>query len=219
VSAASIVPVRMKRQPILGIVIDAMSTPDQPLPPPKEPHKNSGTLLAAIVIAVVLMGIGCAGVCAGFLYYAVPRARVAMQQANLRVPSVAIGSSPNDWMETRTLSQIYTTGLAAVVENKDVIKTLGEPVVTDLEAAELFRRTDTSEGALSDIILGAAPPGGGPPGSGPEQIEFDISGPKGTAVVTVTAAGPQNLTKITVTLEDGSTIDVPPPEPQPFIVR
>lgn len=194
-----------------------MSNPDQPLPPPKEPRRDSGTLLAAIVIAVVLMAIGCAGVCAGFLYYAVPRARTAMRQANLRVPGVAIAPPVNDWMETRTLSQIYTTALAAVVENKDVINALGEPIVTDLEAEELYRRTDAGvagEGALEEVILGS-----GPPGSGPEQIEFDISGPKGAAVVAVSAAGPGSITKITVMLDDGATIDVPPPEQQPFIVR
>jgi len=178
-----------------------MSTAGQPLPPPKEPRRNSGTLLAAIVIAVLLMLLGCAGACAGVLYLAVPRARVALEAADVEIPGITVQSPVNDWMMTRTLSQIYTTSLAAVVSNKDVIERLGEPVMADLEAEDLYRRKNT--GAL---------------GSG-EEISFDITGPRGKGVVTVTAYGAENIAKITVAFEDGSSIDLPLPEPLPFIVR
>jgi len=178
-----------------------MSTSGQPLPPPKEPRRNSGTLLAAIVIAVLFMALGCAGACAGVLYLALPRARVALEAADIEVPGITVQPEMNDWMATRTLSQIYTTSLAAVVTNISVIEHLGEPVMADIEAEELYRRKNT--GAL---------------GSG-EEISFDIKGSKAKGVVTVTAIGAENITKITVTFEDGSSVDLPLPEPQPFIVR
>lgn len=178
-----------------------MSNPSEPLPPPKEPRRNSGTLLAAIVIAVVLMAIGCAGVCGGFLYFAAPQARQAMRQANLPVLRVPGRPDPNDWMTTRTLSEIYTNSLAAIAEHKPVTDALGIPVVPDLQADEIFRNT------------------GDPLSRQGQSIEFDIQGPDGTAVVAVSAINPESITEIIVTLEDGSTIVVPPPEPKPFVVR
>jgi Cytochrome oxidase complex assembly protein 1 len=185
-------------------MVVCMSDPSQPIPPPKEPRKQSGTLLAAIVIAVVLMMFGCGGACAGFLYLTVPQARQAMRDANLPFPEIAVAPAQNDWMTTRILSEVYTRALAVVVADKQVIERLGEPVLTDIEADELYRRTDM--GALS--LDG-----------GEKEIQFDIKGPKGTGVVAVMSQGQTNITKITVTFGDGSSIDIPPPQPQPLMVR
>ena len=184
-----------------------MTTPTEPLPPPKEQRRNSGTLLAAIVIAIVLMAIGCAGACAGFFYFATPRVQVALQRANVRLPdvglpNVAARQDANDWMTTRMLSEVYTRSLAVVVANKEVIERLGEPLQTDIEAEELYRR----------INIGAFDNRG-------ETIEFDILGSKGKGVVTVESKDQVNIEKITVKFDDDSTLEVPPPDPMPFNLR
>lgn len=184
-----------------------MSTPTEPLPPPKEQRRQSGTLLAAIVIAVVLMAIGCAGACAGFFYFATPRVQVALQQANVRLPdiglpNVAARQDANDWMATRMLSEVYTKALAVVVADKRVIERLGDPLQTDIEAEELYRR----------INSGAFDAKG-------ETIEFDILGSKGKGVVTVESKDQVNIEKVTVKFDDDTTIEVPPPEPMPFMLR
>ena len=184
-----------------------MSSPTPPVPPPKEPPRQSGTLLAAIVIALVLMVIGCAGACAGFFYFATPQARRALENANARLPDlglpkVSMPSTANDWMATRMLTEVYTKALTAVTADKDVRERLGEPLLTDLEAEDLYRRTNTGE---------LSPAG--------EAIEFDILGPKGKGVVTVESKDQANIAKITVKFDDGTKIEVKPPEPQPFMVR
>jgi hypothetical protein len=184
-----------------------MSDPTQPLPPPKESSRNSGTLLAAIVIAVVLMVIGCAGACGGFFYFATPRMQAALEQANaqlpnLGLPNVAMQQDVNDWMTTRTLTEVYTRALAAVVADKNVIERLGDPLQTDIEAEDLYRR----------INAGAFDTSG-------ETIEFDVLGSKGKGVVSVESKDQVNITKITVTAGDGTKLDVPAPEPQAFMIR
>jgi Cytochrome oxidase complex assembly protein 1 len=184
-----------------------MSDPSQPLPPPKEPSRNSGTLLAAIIIAVVLMVIGCAGACAGFFYLATPRVQVALQQANVQLPDLGLPSVPmpstaNDWMTTRMLTEVYTKALWAVTADKNVIERLGDPLQTDIEAEDLYRRINTGTFDMAG-----------------ETIEFDILGSKGKGIVTVESKDQVNITKITVTLDDGSKLEVEPPEQQLFIVR
>jgi hypothetical protein len=184
-----------------------MTTPTEPLPPPKEQRRHSGTLLAAIVIALVLMIIGCAGACAGFFYLATPQAKKAMEQANVRLPDLGLPNvtaqqNVNDWMTTRMLSEVYTRSLAVVAANKAVIERLGEPLQTDIQAEELYRRINT--GAFDQTG---------------ETIEFDILGSKGKGIVTVESKDQVNIEKITVRFDDDTTIEIPPPDPMPFNLR
>ena len=111
-------------------------------------------------------GLGCAGACAGVLYLATsPRSRGSGSRPDIEVPGITVQPPDvNDWMTTRTLSQVYTSSLAAVVANKAVIERLGEPVLTDLEAEELYRRKPGDGGAskLSLILKGRREPASSP---------------------------------------------------------
>jgi hypothetical protein len=102
------------------------------------------------------------------------------------------------------LTRVYTTALDAVVADKRVIARLGDPVEPDIESDKLFRRERTGMMTSED-----------------ETFEYDISGPKGKAVVRVVSSGgavPSTgrrglwlAKEITVKLNDGTTIDVPSP--------
>jgi hypothetical protein len=117
-------------------------------------------------------------------------------------------------MVNRTLGPVYSTALDAVATNEKVMEQLGDPIepVEQPDPTLLFRRTNSGD------ISGEA-----------ETIEFDVKGPKGTAVARVIAGMPATdsppaapgsfpdqfrVEKITVTLKDGTTIDVPPPKDQ-----
>jgi hypothetical protein len=132
---------------------------------------------------------------------------VALKQANVQLPdlglpNVAMERDVNDWMTTRMLSEVYTKALAAVVADKAVIERLGDPLQTDIEAEDLYRRINT-----------------GPFNQQAETIEFDILGSKGKGIVSVESKDQVNITKITVTAGDGSKLEVKPPEQQPFMIR
>ena len=166
--------------------------------PPQTPSGLSGGGVAAITIVALLGSLTCAGVCAGIIYLTVPSA--------LNKAKVASGPPANDWWVSRVLSEVYTAALDAAVADKAVIERLGEPVETDVAAEDLFRRKRT--GALD---------------ASSETIEFDILGPKGTAVVTVdvagAGAGPLIVRSIQVTLSDGSVLEVTPPAQREIVPR
>ncbi len=137
-----------------------------------------------------------AGICSGVLYFGFPTARDAVERAG-RVPNI-VPSTANDWWTQRVLSEVYTGAIDKVVAHESVIEQLGDPVEPDIAAPELFRRVNA--GALNATS---------------ETIEFEVIGPKGRGTVSVNAAGvgagPIKVNTITVTLEDGSVIDVKPP--------
>jgi hypothetical protein len=169
--------------------------------PPQSPSGLSGGGVAAIAIVALLGSLTCAGVCAGIVSLAAPRAQSALQKAQ-----AAARPPANDWWVLRVLSEVYTAALDAAVADQAVIERLGEPIETDVAAVELFRRMRT--GALN---------------ASSETIEFDIVGPKGTAVVTVdvagAGAGPLRVQTIQVTFSDGSEIEVTPPPQRDVRVR
>jgi hypothetical protein len=98
-------------------------------------------------------------------------------------------------MQQLVLLQPYAEAHAAVQADQRVIDRLGEPI----EAIDYKRQ---SEGKLN---------------TAGETLQFDIKGPKGTGIVSVVATPEGETWKartITVTFEDGSVIDVPPPADQ-----
>ena len=135
-------------------------------------------------------------------------ARDAMAQANLPIPTPR--PNWNDWMIQRVLSEVYSASVDVVVADERVIEELGDPVETDVNAAELFVRVN--EGNLD---------------AKGEAIEFEVLGPQGRGTVRVTATGagdfgrngPIQVQEITVTLDDGTTIDVEPPPERTVQVR
>lgn len=180
-----------------------MSSPHPNHPQSPQPSSAlSGGAVAAIVTGAILATLTCAGVCAGIGYFAVPQAQTAIAKANqITQPPVV-----NDWWVSRVLSEVYTAALDTTVADESVIEHLGEPIETDISAPELFRRNRTGD------LDGKS-----------ETIEFDILGPKGSAVVTVDVAGAgvgtMTVKSIRVTFSDGSEIDVAPPPPKDVQVR
>jgi hypothetical protein len=94
------------------------------------------------------------------------------------------------------LAAAYSTAETAVLSDPAVIERLGEP---------LERTTEPQRQNTGDLK-----PSG-------ETFQFDVKGPKGTAIVSAVATannGPFKVTTITVKLSDGSTLDVTPPVEQ-----
>ena len=157
----------------------------------------SPAAMTALVIGAFLATLTMVGICAGVVFLGYPAARSAVEAAGGTVPNV-VQPNVNDWWTQRVLSEVYTGAIDKVVAHEAVVEQLGDPVEPDIAAQELFRRVNT--GALNATS---------------ETIEFDVLGPKGRGTVTVEAAGvgagPIKVNAITVTLEDGSAVDVKPP--------
>jgi hypothetical protein len=178
--------------------------------PQQQPSRGlSAGMVAALVIGALLASVTVFGLCAGLVFVAVPQTREALERADVPIsqiapaPLVAVNADPNDWWTQRVLSDVYTAALDKVVADPAVIEKLGEPIETDIAAPTLYRR----------INVGGLAPGG-------ETIEFDVQGPKGKGVVRTVVSGagvqmgpmPIQFREFTVTLEDGSVIEVAPPE-------
>lgn len=173
----------------------------------------SGGTIVALALGAIVATLLCGGIVGGTILWTVTRAPEMLEQANLPVPGFAppapTRAAVNDWWIDRVLAQVYTTALDTVVADEQVIARLGEDVGVDIEADELYRREQT--GPLAKI----------------ETIEFEIAGAKDKAVVTVTVTGSDSkdlntslqFTDITVTLSNGSTIDVPLPSNQSVQIR
>jgi hypothetical protein len=109
----------------------------------------------------------------------------------------------NDWMAQRERAELYQTALESVAGDAALKDQLGDDIQPSLEAEELFERKPSDRTT--------------------EEIEFEVVGTKGKGTITARAARdrrsrPTTMT-ITVTLEDGSTIDVTPVERPPVPVR
>jgi hypothetical protein len=96
-------------------------------------------------------------------------------------------------MEQAPLWIVYFETQSAVEQDPQVIDRLGEPIEPDT-----YRRSVQ-----------------GPLQRGGETIQYDITGPRGKAIVSAVAVAEAQdawrVSKITVTFEDGSVVDVPPP--------
>jgi len=159
--------------------------------------------LMLLMAAGLITTLCCAGICGSALFY-VSRFEKNSSQAKASVRS-QLPRPPGqpDRMVTEMLMRAYTTALDAVVADKGVIERLGEPIEPDNDSDELFRRERRGRMTSED-----------------ETIEYDISGPKGKAVVLVVSTGaiappgrpPLCLAKkITVEFDNGTHIDVPSP--------
>ena len=188
-----------------------MSVPSQPGPPENKPSGNS-------VVLVVLLAVGfmaslcCAGICGGLAFF-YSRSAVAppivqrIQRRDVAQPTT-LPPDVMEWIVRSQLSRAYTQTLDAVTGNIAVIAALGDAVDNTSDPNELFRRKNT--GQLQ----------------GDETIEFDVEGQRGAAVVSAVCSpmqiestpsmpgmsGGYAPKKITVTLKDGTQIDVPPPK-------
>jgi hypothetical protein len=158
-----------------------------------------------------MAGLCCAGVCGGlaFFYTAVDASRIA--RAKLQQDDTQTSVTPpdvTDWIVRAQLSRAYTKALDTVTADKYVIAALGDAVDSPNDPSKLFRRTNS--GQLE----------------GEETIEFDIEGQRDAAVVSVVCTpalispsgampgsfeGGYQPQKITVTLRDGTQINVPAP--------
>lgn len=107
----------------------------------------------------------------------------------------AAGKVAQEEMQQRQLSAAYDTTEGAVRGDSQVTERLGTP----LEVTPPKRQ---GEGPLK------------PEG---ETFQFDVTGPKGTAIVSAVAVGTGGtftVTTISVKLSDGTTLDVKPPTDQ-----
>ena len=165
--------------------------------------------VAALVIGAFLASLTVFGLCAGVIYISRPHVEDALERA--RVPVPAMRPNANDWWTQRVLSEVYTSALDTVVVDQAVQEKLGEPVETDVTAAELFVRVN--DGELDNRE---------------EAIVFDVLGPMGRGTVRVTTSGtgntmgratPIEIKTIAVTLEDGTVIDVEPPAKRDVQIR
>jgi len=175
-----------------------MPTPNQQIPSPPRTGLSGCSIAAAIIAVLLAMALGCAGMCAGILYLGRGRVESALDQAGVSLPDISLPEPQTDWedwMVKRELTHFYQTVLESVTTDKTLITKLGEPIEPDIGAEKLFTRKDK-----------------GPLNQDGEHITFEVRGPKGTGQVAAdsTAKGSDGIQpeKITVTLGDGSTVDV-----------
>lgn len=182
-----------------------MNAPDNPSLPSRG---SNGRFVGAIVIAGIFLALGSWSLCAGIIYVGFPSTQNALQQASQRIASkVTSPVGANDWWTARVLSQVYTTALDAAAADPTVIEQLGEPIEPRMQGDDLYRRKNTS-------LMDALPLD--PQVQREDTLEFDIQGPKGSAVVTVVSSGNINgsltIKTIAVTLSDGTLVEVTPPK-------
>jgi len=172
---------------------------------------SSKTAILVVLLAVGLMaGLCCAGTCGGLAFVYTRTDVLQNAQATLQKDDAEPTVPPDvlDWITRAQLSRAYTQALDAVTADKNVIAALGDAIDSPNDPSKLFRRTNS--GQLQ----------------GEETIEFDIKGQNGAAVVSVVCApalispsgampggfeGGYQPQKITITLNDGTQINVPPP--------
>jgi hypothetical protein len=192
-----------------------MSSPHSSGPPPQS---SSAWTIALVVVAAlsVMLLVCCGGLAAiGSLFYArAEHVAAEVKSAVQRTTGMPTRGPPapawqQDWIAMSQLTPAYSAALDAVASDPTVLENLGEPIESATDGDTLFRRDKK---------------GGWTGGNSSESLEFDIQGPKGKAEVHVVAGAPPVTRNppgfyrgvwplsITVTLEDGSEISVPPPD-------
>jgi hypothetical protein len=170
-----------------------MSAPSQFGPSPPSSGGGLSTLLIVVLVIVGALALACCGICSGCMFLGQRAVDVAKKVAE-------------DELNYFFLQPAFLTALGAVLEDSRVSDRLGEPIQNKEESSRPYRRTSTGE----------VNPAG-------EIIQFDIRGPKGTAIVSVVAtqgeteSAPYRASKITVTFSDGSVLDIEPPKDQSLI--
>jgi hypothetical protein len=110
--------------------------------------------------------------------------------------ATAVQKGIDEGMKLVQLAAAYSTTESTVLSDPQVIDRLGQPIE---------RTTEPKRQNAGDLK-----PAG-------ETFQFDIKGPKATAIVSAVAtadSGPFKVTQITVTFSDGSVVDVKPPADQ-----
>jgi hypothetical protein len=150
---------------------------------PSQPSGGGGTVVMIIVVVGALLGLGCLGVCGLGLFgfrFAAQQAGQEMQQA------VATASVSMQEMAGQTI--LAATAADRVINDARVKEALGEPV-----------------------SIAAGDPPAEPASADSCSFDLPLSGPKGKATGHVTGqrvATGWEMTSVTVTLSDGSTIDI-----------
>lgn len=195
-------------------------------PTPKARPGTLAFLIAAALLSTIV--VICGGLAVGVMFYLANRAVDFKRRVDAAVAQVQqISGSPvaspptfapgvNDWWVQRSLAPVYTATIDAVAQHPAIVERLGEPVEPLEDAEALYRVKPT-----------ASEPVSGSPGMVPlpssQIIEFDIRGPKGSAVVSVKAgtgsaelggAATYRATEITVKFSDGAEVSVPAPKEQ-----
>jgi hypothetical protein len=188
-----------------------MSVPTKPGQSPNQ--SGTGSILVIVLSVLGCMAFLCCGGLAllGSLFYSrLDSATAQRVQATIQNnPTPAFSPARQmEWIAMAQLTPVYTAALDTVVGNPEVLEKLGEPIQTPADPEALFRRAQKGEWTGEE-----------------ESFEFDIAGPKGTAVVHVMAGAPGMLPgapgmmpgengsmwpkSIRVTLQDGTEILVP----------
>jgi hypothetical protein len=184
-----------------------MTSANQPAP---QPTGQLSRRWIALILAVVFGSLTLWSLCAGFAYFSLNGVPASLVPSALAPATAPLGNpraqtDPNYWWTARVLSQVYTAAVDHVASDPAVIDLLGEPIEVDYQSDELYRREGTGE--LNPLR---------------ETITFDVSGPKGSASVTVvaaTSAQSYQIREITMVSPDGASIRVPPPEAGQFSIR
>lgn len=181
-----------------------MSMPGKSSPPP--PGSAGGKILLLSLVIVGVIGATCC--CGGFVGLAFwLRSTPLAEQVLANMPGQQPVPAPNppwrsDWVVNQVLARHYTEALDLVAESPAVIAALGEPIEPQEmgEDGQLFQRQNT--GDLNPSF---------------EAFQFPVAGPRGEGMVGVEALpfagdGQYRLTKIIVTLGDGSVLEIPVPK-------
>ena len=188
-----------------------MSQPSQFGPPQQQRAGGGGHIVLIVLLSISLASLlCCGGVCGGvsFLYYRTPKALAKVKAAiDEQMPAPLVAPNwADDWVAMEMLARAYTASLDTVAADKEVIERLGRPIEPTGDSDQLFRRERKGNVTTEE-----------------EKIEYDIAGPKGKATVRVVSNmsvgapvspySPHGFQpkKITVTLEDGTELEVKPP--------
>ena len=159
-----------------------MSHPSQ-FGPANQPSGGGGSSLLWILLTVALvLLLLCGGLCAGCVVMA-------------RRTGEAFKESFEEGLRQLQIAAALQATEEAVRNDPQVKERLGEPIETITQPQRFEPGKELNRAG--------------------ETLQFDVKGPEGTGIASAVAVAEGEgwrVTKITVTFEDGSVVDVPPPE-------